>query len=53
MGNKNGVILEHYADVLYRLDRKEEALMLWKEVKALGSGSEWLDKKIADKKLYE
>ena len=53
MGNKNGVILEHYADVLYRLDRKEEALMLWKEVKSLGSGSEWLDKKIADKKLYE
>lgn len=53
MGNKNGVILEHYADVLYRLDKKEEALMLWKEVKSLGSGSEWLDKKIADKKLYE
>lgn len=53
MGNKNAVILEHYADVLYSLDKKDEALFYWKEAKAAGSGSEFLDKKIADKKLYE
>ncbi len=53
MGNKNSVILEHYGDLLFRLDKKEEALFYWKEAKIEGSGSEYLDKKIADKKLYE
>ena len=33
--------------------RKEEALQQWKLAKELGSESEFLDKKIADKKLYE
>jgi tetratricopeptide (TPR) repeat protein len=53
MGNKSAVILEHFGDVLYKLDKKEEALVNWKEAKLAGQGSEFLDKKIADKKLYE
>lgn len=53
MGNKNAVMLEHYGDVLYQLNQKEEALFYWKEAKTAGTGSEFLDKKIADKKLYE
>jgi tetratricopeptide (TPR) repeat protein len=53
MGAKNAVILEHYGDVLYRLDKKDDALMYWKEAKSVGKASEWLDKKITDKKLYE
>jgi tetratricopeptide (TPR) repeat protein len=53
MGAKNAVILEHYGDVLYRLDKKDDALMYWKEAKSIGKASEWLDKKIIDKKLYE
>ncbi len=53
MGSNSGVIMEHYADVLYKLNKKEEALYYWKEAKLSGGGSELLDKKITDKKLYE
>ena len=53
MGASNAVIMEHYGDVLYQLDKKEEALNYWKQAKLAGTASEWLDKKIADKKLYE
>lgn len=53
MGSPNAVITEHYGDVLYKLDKKEEALQYWKEAKLAGEGSEFLNKKIADKKLYE
>lgn len=53
MGTTNAVITEHYGDVLYKLDKKEDALHYWKEAKLVGTGSEWLDKKITEKKLYE
>ncbi len=53
IGNKNAVILEHYGDVLYKLNKTEQALSYWKEAKEAGQGSDLLDKKIADKKLYE
>jgi len=53
MGAKSAVIIEHYGDVLYKLDKKEDALTNWKEAKAIGGGSEYLDKKIADKKLND
>jgi tetratricopeptide (TPR) repeat protein len=49
----NGTIIEHYGDVLYKLGEKEEALKQWKKAKELGETSEFIDKKIADKKLYE
>lgn len=52
MGGK-GTISEHYGDVLYKLDRKEEALQYWKDAKASGGASELIDKKIVEKKLYE
>jgi tetratricopeptide (TPR) repeat protein len=52
MGGKSS-ISEHYGDVLYKLDRKEEALKYWQEAKAAGGGSEFLDKKITDKKLND
>lgn len=52
MGSKSA-ISEHYGDVLYKLGRKEEALNYWQEAKTAGSGSELLDKKIADKKLND
>lgn len=53
IGAKNAVILEHYGDALYKVNKKEEAVSYWKEAKAAGQGSELLDKKIAEKKLYE
>lgn len=52
-GNKNAVLLEHYGDILYRLDMKPQAFEYWKKAKEAGTGSEFLDKKIAEKKLIE
>lgn len=52
IGNKSA-IAEHYGDVLYKLDRKEEALKYWMDAKASGGGSEFLDKKITEKKLND
>ncbi len=50
----SAVLLEHYGDVLYRLDKKAEAFEYWQKAKqAGGEASEFLDKKLKDKKLYE
>lgn len=49
----NGTIVEHYGDVLYQLGEKDKAWEIWKKAKQLGETSEFIDKKIADKKLYE
>ena len=53
MGNKNPVILEHYGDVLFKLNKVEDAVYIWNEAKKAGSGSTQLEKKIADKRWYE
>ena len=52
-GEKNAVILEHYGDILYKLGKKDDAFHYWEKAKIVGDGSEYLDKKIQDKKLYE
>ncbi|HLC83928.1 MAG TPA: tetratricopeptide repeat protein [Bacteroidia bacterium] len=52
-GKTNGTLLEHYGDVLYQLGDVEEAIKYWKDAKNNGGNSILLDKKIADKKLYE
>lgn len=52
-GDKNGTILEHYADVLFRLGKVDDAMIYWQQAKLTGDYSEFLDKKIADKKIYE
>lgn len=49
----SGEVLEHYADILYKLNRVEEAFDYWKKAAALGGGSSYLNKKIKDKALYE
>ncbi|MCD6068576.1 MAG: hypothetical protein K0S33_3402 [Bacteroidetes bacterium] len=46
-------ILEHYGDVLYKLNDKTKALEYWKKAKEKGGSSESLIKKITDGKLYE
>jgi len=51
---KQGVaFLEHYGDILYRLGRHEEALQEWKNARAIGKGSPYLDLKIKNGKLIE
>jgi tetratricopeptide (TPR) repeat protein len=52
-GADNGTILEHYGDVLFRLGQVEDAVGYWKKAKEKGEYSDFLEKKIADKKLYE
>jgi tetratricopeptide (TPR) repeat protein len=52
-GNGNAVILEHLGDVNAKLGNIEKALELWNKAKVAGETSELIDKKIADKKLYE
>jgi tetratricopeptide (TPR) repeat protein len=52
-------VLEHYGDVLYKLGEKEEAVKYWeKALKAKAEddfdrGSDFLEKKVRDQKLYE
>lgn len=50
---ENGTLLEHLGDTLFKLGQTGEALDYWKKAKQKGGGSEFLDKKITDKKLYE
>lgn len=45
-GQNNHVIVEHYGDILYKLNRKSEALEQWKKAAEKGKGSENLSKKI-------
>ncbi len=47
------VILEHYGDVLWKLGDTEEAVHWWIKAKEAGKGSDFLDQKVEEKKLYE
>lgn len=50
---ESATTLEHLGDTFYKLGNIEEAVSNWEQAKSKGGGSELLDKKIADKKLYE
>ncbi len=52
-GGKNGTLLEHYGDVLSKLNRKTEAIEFWIKAKSLEDHSESLDKKIKEGKYVE
>lgn len=52
-GADNPTILERYGDVLFHLNDSEGALQYWTEAREKGSTSELLEKKIADRQLYE
>ena len=45
-GDKNGVIIEHYGDILIMLGEKEKALEQWKKALATGEGTKLLSEKI-------
>jgi tetratricopeptide (TPR) repeat protein len=51
--NSSAVILEHYGDILYKLGQTEKAFEYWQKAVKAGKGSELLEKKITEKKLYE
>jgi tetratricopeptide (TPR) repeat protein len=52
-GENNGTLLEHYGDILYQLGDVTNALKYWENAKKAGETTDLIDKKIADKKLYE
>lgn len=53
-GSKDSpVVVEHYGDILYKLNNIQEAVFQWKKAKKMGLGSKFLDKKIKELKLYE
>lgn len=52
-GETNPVVLEHYGDILWKLQMQDKALEYWKKAGVLGKGSEFLNKKIAEKNLFE
>jgi Tfp pilus assembly protein PilF len=45
-GKDQGVIVEHYGDILYKLGETSAALEQWKLAKELGDTSDMLDRKI-------
>ncbi len=56
LNDKEGVsaeVLEHYGDVMYRLGNITKAEEYWMKAKEKGPGSDMLNKKISDKKLYD
>ena len=52
-GDQIPTILENYGDVLFQLNDVENALVHWQKAQEKGADSEILEKKIADKQLYE
>ena len=48
----SGEVLEHYGDVLYKLNDTVRALEYWNKALMKGDGSDLLQKKINDKKYY-
>ena len=49
----NGTIIEHYGDILYKLGDVDGAVKQWQKAKGMDETSDLIDKKIADRKLYE
>lgn len=49
----NGSNYEHYGDILFRLNKKEEALEYWRKAKEAGNFSQMLEKKLQEGQLYE
>lgn len=47
------MVLEHYGDVLFQMGDAQGALQYWTKAQEKGGTSEFLEKKIADRKLYE
>lgn len=49
----SSTIIEHYGDALFKLGKIDEAIIQWKTARDMAEDTTTLDKKIADKQLYE
>ncbi len=52
-GDKNGVIVEHYGDILFMLGQKEQAMEQWKKAKELGEATKFIDEKIKQERYLD
>lgn len=52
-GENDGTVLEHYGDVLFKLNFADKALDYWKKAKEKGGTSNAIDRKISEKRLVE
>jgi len=52
-GDKNGVIVEHYGDILFMMGEKQEAMEQWKKALGIGEGSKLLNEKIKQERYLD
>jgi tetratricopeptide (TPR) repeat protein len=52
-GDKNGVIVEHYGDILIMLGEKEKAVEQWKKALGTGEGTKLLSEKIKQERYLD
>ena len=52
-GSNSAVIVEHYGDILYQIGEVKNAVIEWEKAKKIGGGSNLLNKKIENRKLYD
>lgn len=52
-GDTNAVVVEHYGDILYMLDKIEEAINYWEQSLNMGNESATLKQKISEKRFIE
>ena len=52
-GNANATHFEHYGDILFQLGDVTGAVQQWEKARGLNANSEMLNKKIANRKIYE
>ena len=52
-GNANATHFEHYGDILFKLGDVDGAVQQWQKARGMNANSETLNKKIANRKIYE
>src|SRR5690606_11154230 len=52
-GKANATHFEHYGDILYNLGDVNGAVIQWEKARQANADNELLDKKIANRKIYE
>ena len=52
-GNANATHFEHYGDILFKLGDVNGAVQQWEKARGMNANSEVLNKKIANRKMYE
>jgi tetratricopeptide (TPR) repeat protein len=51
--NESGTLVEHYGDILFKLGEINAAVEQWEKAKNLNDTTDLIDRKIADRQLYE